>query len=78
MSPFAAALFVLDAVFWLFLIAVGVVFVSALIRETIEDIRDHHRIVATRIALSALPPPSAWEGTMWLELIRGLRRSLYC
>ena len=77
MSPFAMVLFVLNAVFWLFLIAVAVVFVSALIRGTIEDIRDHHRIVATRIALSALPPPSAWEGTMWLGLIRGLRRSLH-
>ena len=77
MSPVAMVLFVLNAVFWLFLIAVAVVFVSALIRGTIEDIRDHHRIVATRIALSALPPPSAWEGTMWLGLIRGLRRSLY-
>jgi len=76
MSPFATALLVLDAIFWLFLITVAVVFVSALIRGTIEDIRDHHRIVATRTALSALPPPSAWEGTMWPGLIRVLRRSL--
>ena len=77
MGALAAVLFVLDVLFWVFLITVAGIFVGALVRGTIEDIRDHKRIVATRLALAAAPPPSAWEGTIWLTLIRKLRRSLH-
>ena len=77
MGPFAMMAIALEIVFWLVLLAVATVFVTALIRGTIEDIRDHKRIAAARKAISALPPPSEWEDTYWSGLTRTLRRNLH-
>jgi hypothetical protein len=61
MDPFGTVAVALQIVFWFFLLAVAAVFVAALIRGTIEDISDHKRIVAARIAQGFSPPSRQWE-----------------
>ena len=61
MDPFATVAVILQIVFWFFLLAVAAVFVTTLIRATIEDISDHKRIVAARIAQGFSPPSRQWE-----------------
>ena len=61
MGPFATFAVALQIVFWFFLLAVAAVFVTTLIRATIEDISDHKRIVAARIAQGLSPPSRQWE-----------------
>jgi hypothetical protein len=61
MDPFTTVEVSLQIVFWLFLLAVAAVFVTALIRGTLEDISDHKRIVAARIAQGFSPPSRQWE-----------------
>jgi hypothetical protein len=65
MGPFATVAVTLHIVFWIFLLAVAALFVTALIRGTIDDIRDHKRIVAARIAQGFSPPSPRWERTIW-------------
>jgi hypothetical protein len=55
MGPFATATIILEAIFWIGLLSVAGVFLAALIKGTIEDISDHRRILAARLA-SAAPP----------------------
>lgn len=59
MGPFAMAAIVLEVIFWVALLAVAGGFLVALIKGSIEDIRDHRRIVAARTATAA--PPSAQD-----------------
>ena len=56
MGPFATVAVALQIVFWFFLLAAAVAFVTALIRGAIEDIGDHKRILAARIAQGFLSP----------------------
>jgi len=69
---FAAMAIVLEIAFWFVLLAVAAVFVTELIRGTVEDIRDHKRIAAARRALSAKAPPPERP-----SLPRQLLRSLH-
>ena len=73
MTILATAIAALDVVFWIALILVAVVLVSALARGTIEDIKDHRRIVAARIARGISPPPSAWQRAIWMPKTRTIR-----
>jgi hypothetical protein len=50
------AIAVFEVICWVAVISVAVVFVAALVRGTIEDIRDHRRIAAARIARGTSPP----------------------
>ena len=61
MGPFATVAVALQIVFWVFLLAVAAACVTALIRGTIEDISDHKRISAARIARGFSPPSLQWE-----------------
>ena len=70
MTVFAIAAIVLEVIFWLALLSVAAVFVAALIRGTIEDIRDHKRIVAARIARGILPPSPQWERVIRTRQLR--------
>jgi hypothetical protein len=70
MGPFATAAVALQIAFWFFLLAVGAAFVAALIRGTIEDVRDHKRIVAARIAQGFATPPPQWKHTIWTRQLR--------
>jgi hypothetical protein len=57
-------------VFWFFLLAVAAAFVTALIRGTIEDISDHKRISAARIAQRSSPPSPQWERMVRIRQLR--------
>jgi hypothetical protein len=70
MDPFATIAVALQFLFWFFLLAVAVAFVAALIRGTIEDISDHKRIVAARIAQGFSPPSRRWERMIWTRQLR--------
>jgi len=61
MGPFATVAFALEVVFWFFLLAVAAVFVTALVRGTIEEMSDKKRIVAARLAQGLLPPSAQWQ-----------------
>jgi hypothetical protein len=61
MDPLAMVAVILQIAFWFFLLAVAAVFVTTLIRATIEDISDHKRIVAARSAQGFSPPSRQWE-----------------
>ena len=60
MSLLATAAIVLEVIFWGALLSVAAGFVAALVQGTIEDIRDHKRIVTARIAQGS-SPPRQWE-----------------
>jgi hypothetical protein len=64
MGLFATVAVALQFAFWFFLLAVAAGLVTALVRGTIEDIRDHKRIVAARIAQGFSPPSPQWERTI--------------
>ena len=68
MDPFATVAVILQIVFWFFLLAVAAVFVTTLIRATIEDIRDHKRIVTARSAQGFSPPSRQWERMIQTQL----------
>jgi hypothetical protein len=68
MDPFATLAVALQIVFWFFLLAVAAVFVTALIRGAIEDISDHKRIMAARIAQGFSPPSRQWEHMIRTQL----------
>ena len=68
MDPFAMVAVALQIAFWFFLLAVAAVFVTALIRGTIEDISDHKRIVSARIAQGFSPPSRQWERLIRTQL----------
>ena len=59
MGPFAMMAVVLEVIFWIALLSVAGVFLGALAKGMAEDIRDHRRIVAARVALSR--PAAGWE-----------------
>jgi hypothetical protein len=61
MDLFAMVAVGLQIVFWFFLVAGAAVFITALIRGTIEDIGDHKRIVSTRTAQGYTAPSRQWE-----------------
>ena len=75
MELFATAVAVFEAIVWIVSILVAVVFIAALARGTIEDIRDHRRIVAGRVASGLSSPPSAWESRVRTALTLLLRRN---
>ena len=77
MELLRTAIAVFEVICWVAVISVGVVLVAALVRGTMEDIRDHRRIVAARIARRIAPPPSAWKGMIWMPVTRMVRRSLH-
>lgn len=59
MGPFAMMAVVLEVIFWAALLSVAAVFLGALAKGMIEDIRDHRRIVAAKAAHSR--PTAGWE-----------------
>ena len=67
---FATAAIVLEVIFWVAMLSVAVGFVAALVRGTIDDIRDHKRIVAARIARGILPPSPQWERAIRTRQLR--------
>ena len=69
-TVFATAAIVLEVVFWIVMLSVAVGFVAALISGTIEDIRDHKRIVAARTARGILPPSTRWERAIRMRQLR--------
>jgi hypothetical protein len=71
MSLFATAAAVLEVIFWVALLSVAAAFVAALVKGAIEDIRDHRRIVASRIARGLLPPSPQWERAVRSRQHRG-------
>ena len=77
MELLRTAIAVFEAICWAAVISVAFVFVAALVRGTIENIGDHRRIVATRIARGISPPPSAWRRTIQMPVARIVRRSLH-
>jgi hypothetical protein len=77
MELLRAAIAIFEVICWAAVISVAVVLVAALVRGTIEDIRDHRRIVVARIARGISPPPSTWQGTIWMPVTRMVRRSLH-
>jgi hypothetical protein len=70
MSLLATAAIVLEVIFWVALLSVAVGFVAALVQGTIEDIRDHKRIVAARIALGSSPPTRQSERALQTRQLR--------
>jgi hypothetical protein len=48
MGSFATTAMLLEAMFWIILISVFGIFVAALFKGLLEDIRDHRRISARR------------------------------
>lgn len=59
MGPFAMMAVVLEVIFWMALLSVAAIFLGALAKGMIEDIRDHRRIVAARAALGRPPDGTA-------------------
>ena len=53
MGPFATAAMILEVIFWIMLLSVFAAFVVALFKGLLEDIRDHRRIAARRLAAQA-------------------------
>ena len=70
MSFFATATIVLEVIFWVALLSVISAFIGALAKGMIEDIRDHRRIVASRIAREISPPSPQWERTIRTRQVR--------
>ena len=70
MSFFATATIVLEVIFWVALLSVISAFIGALAKGTIEDIRDHKRIVASRIARGIAPPSPQWERAIRTRQVR--------
>jgi hypothetical protein len=71
MNLFATAAVVLEVIFWVALLSVAAAFVAALVKGAVEDMREHKRIVASRIARGILPPSPRWERAMRRRQQRG-------
>jgi hypothetical protein len=71
MNLFATAEIILEVIFWVALLSVAAAFVAALVKGAIEDVRDHRRIVASRIARGILPASPQWERAIRRRQLRG-------